>query len=72
MIKALRADNSAYEGKITFVDVDWDKYRRAPIALKLKVFRQSTLVMLKGDGEIGRLVAATGEVAIKDLLDKAL
>jgi hypothetical protein len=52
--------------------VDWDKYRRAPISKQFKVRRQATLVMLKADGEVGRLVAATSEASIKALLDKAL
>lgn len=72
MIKALRAANSAYDDKITFVHVDWDKHRQSPISRDLKVRYQSTLVMLKGDGEAGRLVAQTGEAKIKGLLDKAL
>lgn len=72
MIRALRDANSTYEDKITFIHVDWDKYRRAPISKQFKVRRQATLVMLKADGEVGRLVAATSEASIKALLDKAL
>ncbi len=72
MIKALRAANSAYDEKITFVYVDWDKYKRAPISKKYKIRYQSTLVMLTGEGEIGRLISQTSEAKIKGLLDKAL
>ena len=72
MIKALRAANDAYNDKITFVYVDWDTYRDAPIARKFKVPYQSTLVLLGGKGEIGRLVAQTNMVKIKALLDSAL
>ncbi len=72
VIKALRAANSAYNDKITFVYVDWDKYSRAPVSKQHKVFGRTTLVMLKGEGEIGRLYSETSEARIKGLLDKAL
>ena len=72
MIKALRAANSAYDEKITFVYVDWVEHRGEPVSKKHKVFRQSTLVLLKGADEVGRVVAQTSTAAIKGLLDKAL
>ena len=72
MIKALRTANAAYDEKICFVYVDWDKYRGSPLAKAHKVGRQSTLVLLTAQGEAGRLVAQTSEAAIKGLLDKAL
>ena len=52
--------------------MDWDKYSKAPIAKKYKVPYQSTLVMISGTGEIGRVVAQTSKKMIKGLLDKAL
>ncbi|MBT4687928.1 MAG: hypothetical protein HOB72_07550 [Rhodospirillaceae bacterium] len=72
MIKALRTANNAYDEKITFVYVDWDLHRRAPISKQLKIWRQSSLVLLKGDSELGRLVAQTSTASIQGLLDKAL
>lgn len=50
--------------------MDWDTYRDAPIAKRYKVPYQSTLVMLKSSGEVGRLLAQTSKAKIKGLLDK--
>jgi hypothetical protein len=72
VINELRAANSAYGNKIAFVRVNWDKHRRSPISKDFNVFRQSTLVTLANDGEIGRLVAQTDRSKIKGLLDRAL
>ncbi len=72
MIKALREANSAYNDKITFVYVDYMKYRGSPLSKQHKVRYQSTLVLLNSEGEIGRVVAQTSEAVIKGLLDKAL
>ncbi len=71
VIAALRAENPAYDA-ITFIDVDWDSYARAEITRRLNVPRRSTLIALKGDRELGRIVAGTGRAEIKALLDAAL
>jgi thioredoxin 1 len=52
--------------------VDWDKHRNEPVSKELQVRYQSTRVMLKGDEEMGRLVAQTDSGKFKGLLDKAL
>ena len=70
-INALRKANSAYD-KIFFVRVDWDVYSNAPISKKYKIPRRSTLIVLKGDKELGRIVAGTSKTKIKALLDKGL
>ena len=72
MIEALRSADKAYNQKIAFVEVDWDDHRSSPISKNLKVYRQSTLVMMTGKGEVGRLLARTGKATIKGLLDKGL
>ncbi|EAQ01118.1 hypothetical protein OB2597_14209 [Pseudooceanicola batsensis HTCC2597] len=72
VLQKLKAANPAYERVITFVDVDWDTYRKAQFTARLRIPRRSTLVVLKGDDEIGRLVAETREDRIRDLLDAAL
>lgn len=72
VIKALKAANPAYEKTITFVDVDWDEYGRSDLAKGLKIPRRSTLVVLQGDKELGRIVAQTGKAQIKALMDTAL
>ncbi|MWB76466.1 thioredoxin [Pseudooceanicola sp. 216_PA32_1] len=68
----LKAANPAYEQNITFVAVDWDTYGKSTFAARLKIPRRSTLVVLKGDDEIGRLVAETREDNIRALMDAAL
>lgn len=70
-LNALRAENAAY-GAITFVDVDWDAYGRSDLAQSLRIPRRSTLVVLKGNEELARIVAGTGKGQIQALLDTAL
>ena len=72
VLDKLKAENPTYEHVITFVNVDWDTYRKAQFTQRLKIPRLSTLVVLKGDAEIGRLVAETREAKIKELLDAAV
>ncbi|MDV7141186.1 thioredoxin family protein [Tropicimonas sp. TH_r6] len=71
-IKALKAENPAYERAITFIDVDWDQHGKSDLAKSLKIPRRSTLVVLKGDKELGRIVADTSKGSIKGLMDTAL
>ncbi|MCG7573038.1 thioredoxin family protein [Phaeobacter sp. CNT1-3] len=72
VIKALMADNPAYSEKIVFIDVDWDQFGRSDLVKELRIPRRSTLVALKGDEELGRIIAQTSRSVIKDLMDKAL
>ena len=71
-IQALRAENPAYNEKIVFVRVDWDDYSSAPVTTERNIPRRSTLIVLKGDQELGRIVAGTSQAAIKTLMDTAL
>ena len=57
VINALKAENPDYEAKITFINIDWDIYGRSLLVTRMKIPRRSTLVVLKGDDELGRLVA---------------
>ncbi|MEM5475940.1 thioredoxin family protein [Pacificibacter sp. AS14] len=68
----LKAANPDYEKSVSFIAVDWDKYGRSELAKRLKIPRRSTLVALKGDAELGRIVAGTREADIKALMDTAL
>jgi thiol:disulfide interchange protein len=68
----LKAANPDYEKSITFIAVDWDEYGRSDLVKRLKVPRRSTLVALKGNAELGRIVAGTREADIKALMDAAL
>ena len=72
VINALKGENPAYEQQISFIDVDWDIYGRRKLSKSLKIPRRSTLVVLKGDQELGRIVAGTSRKAIKELMDIAL
>lgn len=72
VIGQLKADNPSYEEAITFVDVDWDEHSRSDLANRLNIPRRSTLVVLKGDQELGRIVAGTATADIKRLMDIAL
>ena len=71
-IRALKDANPAYGQAVTFIDVDWDTYGQSDLAKALKIPRRSTLVVLKGDQELGRIVAQTGQAEIKSLMDTAL
>lgn len=71
-IEAVRAENPAYDREITFIKVDWDSHRRGRLVADLGIPRRSTLVVLKGNQELGRLVANTSKDAIKSLMDTAL
>lgn len=68
----LRSENAAYDANITFVQVDYDKFGNRAIANDYKIPRRSTLLVLKGDAELGRIVAGTGLNEIKALMDTAL
>ncbi len=71
MLNALRASDPKYDKAITFMSVDWDTYSRHEVTTSRRIPRRSTLVLIKGGQELGRLVAETGEAEIKALLEKA-
>lgn len=73
VMDALKAENPAYEENITFIQVDWDTYKRTELTESLDVWRRSTLITFGPDRrEIGRIVAGTSREEIKKLLDDAL
>ena len=71
-IAALKAENPAYEQNVTFIDVDWDTYGNGKLSKSLNIPRRSTLVVLRGDAELGRIAAGTRKADIKALMDVAL
>jgi thiol-disulfide isomerase/thioredoxin len=71
-INSLRKANPEYDANILFVKVDWDTYRSQTVTTSRKIPRRSTLVMLRGNTELGRLVAVTRKAEIKQLLDLGL
>ncbi len=72
VIGQLRGDNPAYNEQILFVRVDWDQYGQHEVATSRNIPRRSTLLVLKGDQELGRTVAGTDVETIRGLLDTAL
>jgi thioredoxin 1 len=72
VITALKAENPAYEAAITFINVDWDTYADDALTVSLNIPRRSTLVVLRGDQELGRIVAGTSRDDIRALMDVAL
>lgn len=72
VINALRAANPAYDQAMVFVRVDWDKFGRHDVTTSRNIPRRSTLLVLKGNQELGRIVAGTSEADIKALMDKGL
>lgn len=72
VITGLKAQNPAYDENIVFIDIDWDRFRRDRITKQYRIPRRSTLVAVKGEREIGRLIAQTRERQIKELMDAAL
>ncbi|MEO1564468.1 MAG: thioredoxin family protein [Pseudomonadota bacterium] len=71
VIGQLRGENPDYN-EMVFIRVDWDQYRTADITRRLDVPRRSTLVVLKGDQEIGRVIAGTSKKSIQDLMDQGI
>ena len=71
-IRKLLKENPAYEANITFIKVDWDQHSGSQLVRRLNIPRRSTLVALKGDKELGRIVASTRTEKIKALMDTAL
>lgn len=72
VITALREENPAYDQAISFINVDWDQWGEGDLVQSLNIPRRSTLVVLKGDQELGRIVAGTARDEIKALMDLAL
>ena len=71
VINALVSETPAYKA-ISFINVDWDEWGGSDLVKTMNIPRRSTLVVLKGDMELGRIVAGTGKAEIKALLDLAL
>ena len=68
----LRDMNPAYDEAMVFVRVDWDEYGRHAVTTSRKIPRRSTLLVLKGSEELGRIVAGTSVADIEALLDLGL
>ncbi len=72
VINALREANPAYDEGMTFVKVDWDTYSSHDVTTSRDIPRRSTLIVLRGEEELGRIVAGTSEAAIQELMDAGI
>ena len=72
LVGQLRERNPAYDENIVFVRVDWDVYSLHEVTSSRNVPRRSTLLVLRGEEELGRIVSGTNINDIKELLDKGL
>jgi len=72
VISRLTEANPAYAKAMLFVRVDWDDFGDHPVTRDRNVPRRSTLLVLRGKRELGRIVAGTSEAEIRALLDKGL
>lgn len=72
VIDSLLRENPAYAKAMTFVRVDWDEYGDQPVSVDRNIPRRSTLLLLRGDKELGRIVAGTSRAQIKAMLDAGL
>lgn len=69
LINQLRERNPIYDEHITFVRVDWDIYADHEVTESRKIPRRSTLILLNGEEELGRIVAGIDINKIKAMLD---
>ncbi len=70
VLDALQGESAAYAA-IPILRVDWDDYGNGELARNLAIPRRSTLVLMQGSSELGRLVAETRKERIAALLDLA-
>ncbi len=72
VLNDLRDMNPAYNEAMVFVRVDWDDYGRHAVTTSRKIPRRSTLLVLRGSEELGRIVAGTRVSDIEALMDLGL
>ena len=72
VIDELRASDPAYDASLFFVKVDWDDFGGHDVTTSRNIPRRSTLLVLRGDKELGRIVAGTAKGDIKALMDTGL
>ena len=70
-MSALIKENPAYQA-VTVMKVDWDAHSDSDVAKEHDVRRRSTLLMLSGGEEVGRVVAQTSREDIEALFKAAI
>ncbi|MGB0959388.1 MAG: thioredoxin family protein [Halocynthiibacter sp.] len=71
-INTLLSENPEYKEKISVLWIDYDVHGKGDLAKELRIPRRSVIVALKGQDEVGRVVAQTDMGIIKKLFDDAL
>ncbi len=69
LINQLRERNPVYDEHITFVRVDWDDFGDHEVVESRNIPRRSTLILLNGEEELGRIVAGIDITEMKAMLD---
>ena len=72
VLDAILNDDPSIAERVLFVTLDWDEYGDDAFTKELNIPRRSTFVLLKGNEEIGRLVAETKRSKIENLIRMAL
>jgi len=72
VITGLRRENAAYDNTMTFIKVDWDTFGRHAVSTSRNIPCRSTLIVLRGEDELGRIVAGTSANDIQRLMDLGL
>jgi thiol:disulfide interchange protein len=70
VLTSLYSGNSKYNA-IPVIRVDWDTWRNSELVAAWRIPRRSTLVLVEGNTELGRIVADTREERIVNLLELA-
>lgn len=71
-IGKLRSEHPEFNKNITFIRVDYDVYGQHKVTTSRQIPRRSTLILLKGDQELGRIVASSNGPQIKEMMELAL
>jgi hypothetical protein len=70
VLTSLYSGDSKYNA-IPVIRVDWDTWRNSELVAAWRIPRRSTLVLVEGNTELGRIVADTREERIVNLLELA-
>ena len=70
-MSALIKENPDYQA-VTVMKVDWDVHSDSEIAKEHSVRRRTTLVMLSGGEEVGRVIGSTSRDDIEALFKDAI
>lgn len=72
VLDEILTENPGYGDAMLLVKVNWDEYKNAEISTQYKIPRRSTLLLLRGNEELGRVVAQTSRDAIEKLMSRGL